>query len=660
MTGSSGIDQRLLYISVYAALINLFFDIPIQFTVAIIFLLIWHLFVILGWTNSVSKKTCNFLVFCLILICIISYRNLSEKEIFPAFLASLCSIKLLDAKKQKDYQFLSLLTFFLISFKFLFSIDIVVTFINIIITAFLWLSLYPVTSERKAHLGWRISLLGKAYIFVIPLSIAIYALFPRIHPFWLNMKVNSEKGSVGFSDKFSPGSIASIAQSNELVFRVELLNGAQVSEQDLYWRGLILDKTDGFSWQKTKNFENDESYISAGKILEYRMVVEPSHESLLFPLDVPIKLRSNELLIVKKKDGSIHTSDVINSRSVISGQSFWDIKRKPKNMQAYLQLPKLSTEVQKLVQSLKSSNSKKETVKNILNYFQKKNFLYSLSPGKMDETNIDEFLFKKRIGFCEHYSSAFAILARAAGIPARVIIGYQGAEYNSIGNFYSVTKKFAHAWNEYVDDGGNWIRIDPVEYVAPSRINLGAERFSELPELLQNIGLKDSRGNDGLDFVLDFVSTGIQSLNYNWNKWLINFDLDRQKELIALLPITFGGFFILLIFSLSFLIWGPKLIKNIFSNSQYVTSSYLYLLKWSSQHGLPKEGFEGPFSFAHRIIQTWPEKEGFISNIVEMYVQQEYLGNKIDSNSLKQLAKSIKYLKSKAPVEKNLQGRVPH
>ena len=99
-------------------------------------------------------------------------------------------------------------------------------------------------------------------------------------------------------------------------------------------------------------------------------------------------------------------------------------------------------------------------------------FVYTLAPDILDRDPVDGFLFNTRRGFCEHFAGAFALLMRAAGIPSRVVTGYQGGEMNPTGEYMIVRQSDAHAWAEALLDG-KWERVDPTAAVAPSRIERG-------------------------------------------------------------------------------------------------------------------------------------------------------------------------------------------
>jgi protein-glutamine gamma-glutamyltransferase len=148
---------------------------------------------------------------------------------------------------------------------------------------------------------------------------------------------------------------------------------------------------------------------------------------------------------------------------------------------------------------------------------------------------IDHFLFTSRLGFCEHYAAATAFLLRAAGIPTRLVGGYQGGEVNPYGGYLVVRQSDAHAWCEVLLDG-SWQRLDPTAVVAPQRLqsrvaDLFAEGeggdfsllgFTRLPRWLQPLG-------DGWDLI-----------NSRWNLWVMQYSFASQTRLFSQIGIDFG------------------------------------------------------------------------------------------------------------------------
>src|SRR5690606_4344909 len=168
----------------------------------------------------------------------------------------------------------------------------------------------------------------------------------------------------------------------------------------------------------------------------------------------------------------------------------------------------------------------------VLAYFNQEEFFYSSTPGQLGANPVDEFLFNSRTGFCEHYAGAFTYLMRAAGVPARVVVGYMGGERNPYDETYTVRQYDAHAWSEVWLEGRGWVRVDPTAAVAPERIELGSEEVFENEEgFLGDVGfsLLRFRGN----LLLNDLRLRLEMIDYAWNRWVLNYDQQRQFQLLA-------------------------------------------------------------------------------------------------------------------------------
>ena len=139
-------------------------------------------------------------------------------------------------------------------------------------------------------------------------------------------------------------------------------------------------------------------------------------------------------------------------------------------------------------------------------------------------------LFRTREGFCGHYASAFVTLMRAAHVPARVVTGYLGGEWNPIGEFLDVRQADAHAWAEVWLEGRGWTRIDPTAVVAPERLSRGMLElmpgaFSAADRLLYHSAW------------LAGLLQRWEAANAWWSDHLVKFNYDSQLSLLARLGV---------------------------------------------------------------------------------------------------------------------------
>jgi len=162
--------------------------------------------------------------------------------------------------------------------------------------------------------------------------------------------------------------------------------------------------------------------------------------------------------------------------------------------------------------------------------FSRQEFYYTLTPPRLSDDSVDEFLFETKRGFCGHYASAFAILMRAAGIPARVVTGYQGGTFNRFANYWIVRQSDAHAWDEIWIDGHGWLRIDPTSVIAPSRVEHG------LNGTVSADNASESRWQYHASWLAD-TRLRLDALRLLWRERILLFNDDSQSRLLEWLHI---------------------------------------------------------------------------------------------------------------------------
>jgi hypothetical protein len=263
-----------------------------------------------------------------------------------------------------------------------------------------------------------------------------------------------------------------------------------------------------------------------------------------------------------------------------------------------------------------------------LDFFREGGFVYSLRPGAMDQDIVDQFLFATRLGYCEHYSSALAFLLRAAGIPARVVVGYQGGEENPMGGYLIVRQSDAHAWVEVWIDG-RWLRVDPTSVVAPQRLVTGVETF-----VPQGRGVVLPEGVRALRKVGRFFQLGWDAANNSWNQWVLGFSHERQRglwERLGLDPATragagkLAGILAVGLCTVLGVVIGFML-RARRDRRDPVVSLYARFCRKLEKHGMPRGPAEGPRDFARRIGSLRPDLAQPVRDIAEGYVALRYSG----------------------------------
>lgn len=378
----------------------------------------------------------------------------------------------------------------------------------------------------------------------LPLAIVLFIVFPKLPPFW---KMPSAQSSItGISDNINIGDIANLALSDELAFRVSFEEKAPAYSQ-FYWRGLVLDNFDGERWQQA-NVPDDTmvtwlksqpqpslTTTRTSQIFNYQIYLEPSFQQWLFALDVAYE---NMRDVVRTENFTLYRDKPINHvysynvTSDLNGQI--NTKLSLKQRQQNLQLPKqsnprLTAEGMRLRKKYDNNNA---IIDSVLKRFNQQNYYYSLKPRPLTGNKLDQFYFDTRVGFCEYYATSFVYLMRAAGIPARVVVGYLGAELNAQAGYYSVYQRDAHAWAEIWQQGKGWIRVDPTAAVNPTRVEQGfsEQLFAEQANFSQQLFTLNTLKNYKF---IHHLRLQLAAIDYQWTKWVIGYSNEKQTKLLT-------------------------------------------------------------------------------------------------------------------------------
>ncbi|HSI11700.1 MAG TPA: DUF3488 and transglutaminase-like domain-containing protein, partial [Chthoniobacter sp.] len=358
----------------------------------------------------------------------------------PGFsiLVALVALKLIEANGPRDFHVLGLLGFFLGLCDLFFAQDFMRSLYvgGIVVLVLATLVLFHRGGSARNYLrsGW---VAGKLLLQSIPIAALLFLFFPRVYGGFRFQFSQSLMNIGGMSDRLSPGSISSLALNSDIVFRVEFPDGNMPPLSSMYWRGGVLWRGEGLTWVLGPflSHESRNGQLS-GPGIRQRVNLQPHGGRWLFALDHP----ASDL-----KGATYQPGNILQSRRVITNRFRYEVVSRPDNHEltlpqdhraAALLLPAhIAPEVRSLVDSWKADNATPEQIVEAAGrYFRHEHFAYSLEPGTYnDYAGLEEFLFKRRQGFCEHYAAAFATLMRLAGIPSRIVLGYHGGEYNSLG-----------------------------------------------------------------------------------------------------------------------------------------------------------------------------------------------------------------------------------
>ncbi|MCH7331251.1 transglutaminaseTgpA domain-containing protein [Acinetobacter modestus] len=382
-----------------------------------------------------------------------------------------------------------------------------------------------------------------------PFFIILFIFFPRLPPLWA-IPIHKNQATTGISDRMSPGDIAQLSQSSALAFRVVADMRQLPNRQELYWRALVLDEYDGTTWtssfynQQIKNVNSNSSrvayqYLAADEQANWIMGLEysiPQERYLQLYQDDsirPLKLIKRNQPIQMFWLGQASTSSILLSPRQIEFSTRFDEDRDEKAQQLAHQLFE------------QSQRLPEKYIKTVLNWYRKNNFVYTLTPGTLSGDRIDQFLFSSRKGFCEHYASSFVMLMRYAGIPARVVTGYQGGQFALDGESWEVRQLDAHAWSE-VYLHGQWKRIDPTAMIAPQRIDAGMQNYMAEDQQVWGDAQAQAWRLQQFKFLKN-MRVWSDYLSYQWQSKVVGYDADKQKNWLSKLGFNSSYSYVLIL-----------------------------------------------------------------------------------------------------------------
>lgn len=537
-----------------------------------------------------------------------------------AFLTIAAGLKLLELRSGRDVSFMLCLSAFLLPTVFFYGHSIPATMAVIavglvILAAFAALHdpNLPLVPKRALRLAGVLLLQG------LPVALALFVLFPRLSgPLWT---LSSERvGRTGLSDRMDPGMVTKLSLSDDIAFRVDF-DGPVPAARDLYWRGPVLTLFDGRGWLAGHVPNDGQILIPQGKTISYQVSIEPHDRYWLFALELAASVPPQARLTRERQLLAIHPVAQAQQYSQLSVLADHFPASSAEELRLALLLPPTGNpRTREWARELRQqSASPGDLINRVLGTFRREPFHYTLEPPEYGSNGIDAFLFEQRRGFCEHYASAFAFLMRSAGIPARVVTGYQGGEVSPVGGYLIVRQADAHAWVE-VWFADAWRRVDPTAAVAPERIERGLGAAVGAGERLPLLSRLDGSLLKNLRLHWDAV-------NYRWQRWVVEFNRERQQTLWR--------------------DWGfPKpepwqiVGAILFLAAAWLGLLALWLLRrrrvdpaqgaWErfcarlGRAGLPRREYEAPLAYAERASIRWPQSAGEIRDVATRYCQARY------------------------------------
>jgi transglutaminase-like putative cysteine protease len=566
---------------------------------------------------------------------ILRARGFSGTELGVAALLSMAGLKLLEVQRRRDFYFCSLLGFFILITVFLFDDSILVTLMMLAAAFGLVVILLDIHALQPLK-PWFLMRNGLGLLLqALPLALVFFYLFPRLSgPLWA-LDLGGHKGRTGLSEEVRPGSIAELIQSEETALRASF-EGEIPPPAERYWRALVMWHTDGQLWSRVPAMQKPRPALAKLPRYRYQVMLEPSNKNWLILLDSPIAAPDQARLT---QDFQVFTVQPISETRSYMGLStyppedFAELGAEERRLG--LELPKrISSRVRALAEGWRTeAATDAEVVRLALRHFNQQPFVYTLRPPLLGRDPTDGFLFETRRGFCEHYATSFVLLMRLAGIPSRLVTGYQGGELNPRGNYLIVRQSDAHAWAEVWLDGQGWTRVDPTAAVAPERI----EQSLDLGQLGDEgeVARFYFGGGGLLSGLVRNLRWSADALQLSWYRWVVNYDRNQQANIFR---------------NLGLADWQPRYLKLLLVGLGFGFLAALYL--WQRQRLVPAAGpvlrawrlfqkrmaaiglaqglSEGPLDFMQRSSQARPDLALEIGSISKAYMALRYGREKND------------------------------
>lgn len=610
-------------------------------------------FLLLGWRFIgiwKPERLPNRLVVLLLMLCGIAllysqHRGLFGRDAGTRLFIIALGLKLMEIKSERDLYLITYLAFIVAASQFLYEQSLAMAAYILFVCCVLLATLVSINTRNPQT---RVALKTAAIIIAqaIPMAIVVFILFPRIEaPRWMLFKDENQAKS-GLSDTMEPGSISDLGMSDKLVFRVKFA-GPMPPPNQRYWRGPVMSHTDGKRWTRMTRAPNPDSFARiqvSGTPYQYTLLMEPQNKNWVFALDMPTEFPAQ---LHQNANYQLITSENPDKRAEYKVTSYPHYNTgliTPIEYNDATQLPgAASAKIKQLVQQLQGFDSTPEVfIKALLNHFRQEDFHYTLTPPLMEENPIETFLFTTRYGFCSHYAAAFVYLMRVAEIPARVVTGFQGGEFNKVGNFLEIRQADAHAWAEVWIEHKGWVRFDPTAAIAPERI----EQNIDIEQLVPGGAISYVQTSAEAQAAFNWLKQARElwrNVDYNWQRWVINYDNKNQSRFLSSLGIAdiramIYSMLVLVGLITAVLSWFLLYQKQ--KTTDKAVLIYNRFCKKIAKRGLSRGASEGARDFAERIKIQLPEHSKDIDRITDVFISLRY-GKQANPEDMKKLSRLV-------------------
>jgi transglutaminase-like putative cysteine protease len=553
----------------------------------------------------------------------IEFRTLFGRQPGILLLVMFSGLKLLETRTHRDAAVAAFLAYFLVITNFLYTqsmLTAVLMALSLLATTATLVGFAAPQRDPRANLRTAGVLLAQG----VPAALVLFLLFPRVQgPLW-GLPQDAYAGMTGLSETMSPGMLSNLAQSDSIAFRAEFEGPAPLHALR-YWRGPVLWDFDGRTWSIGLELRGKPPLPTEGRAsYRYAVVLEPHNRPWLFALETVASIPERARLTF---DGQLLATTPVRTRlrydlvSVISPEPPRTEVRGA--ITRALRLPTGSNPraAALAAQWQSGATNDEEIVLRAVEFLRAGRYTYTLEPPLLGLHTVDEFLFDTRAGFCEHFASAFTFLMRAAGVPSRVVTGYQGGDLNPYDRIVTVRQWDAHAWSEVFINGRGWVRVDPTAAAMPRRVESGLARAvpenSAMPLMMQT----------RMEWLRE-VRNRWEAVTHKWNVWVLGYNPERQRDLMQWVGIrdadwralTAALFSILGVITLGLLVWSLRRLTR----PDPVQKAWRAFCGKLARRGVERAPHEGPRDYTTRAARAVPDARRMILRIGELYIGLRY------------------------------------
>ena len=555
----------------------------------------------------------------------VEFRTLFGQNPGVALLILFLALKLLEAKTRRDGLAIIFLCYFLVLAQFFYAQSIGSASLMLAAILMATAALGSLADSRSAPLDL-LARAGRMLLQAVPFMLLLFILFPRVQgPLW-GLPRDAFSALTGMSETMSPGSISNLSQSDAIAFRVKFKGDLPPRDQ-LYWRGPVMTEYDGRTWRpESRPPQPHLAYAPApgSPATEYEVTLEAHAKPWLFALELPGELPPDALMT---PDYQLMAKLPVTARQRYAATSHTTMTAGRDESEGVLRralaMPRgLNPRTREMARGWREKGVTDDVVLDTaIRFFLMQGLSYTLMPPLLGRDSVDEFLFDSKQGFCEHFAGAFVFALRAAGLPARVVAGYQGGEINPFDGYFTVRQYDAHAWTEvWLKDKG-WTRLYPTALSVPMRIAGNLASAVPAGSLLPLMARTDLAWLREMRMRLDAVAN-------SWNQWVVGYNPERQREFLDRLGMRAPDWrqmtAVLAILAsavlLALTLWALRQWRPIDPTQR----AWLKLSRKLARRGLPRRPWEGPQAYAHQVALRFPEKAAEMMAIAELYGRLRY------------------------------------